>query len=300
MTPQEVMSAAKQGNPQAIAALMNRSMQPKGITAKAKLTDGCLHVMLEGGIVPNQAAIVPFVTNGVKGLGISTVKSLAIYGRTIGDDLPTWSDRVELSELLSIAQPYVERIQTRPQEEDQIRCPTCLSTQVMATKKGFGTGKAAIGAVLLGPVGLAGGMIGANKITLSCLKCGHQWDPSITNDTDHLAQAETRVTQTKIMPMPIAERIGISIFSIVICPIFGLVVLIVPILGWIIYAGIVLMGVFGIPYVLLSGHPQYTNNLVGDCPHCRKEAKTAISSNSFSCVHCKKQVIVRDQQFYSL
>lgn len=48
MTPQAVLSAAKQGNPQAIAALMNRSLQPKGITAKAKLTDGCLHVMLEG------------------------------------------------------------------------------------------------------------------------------------------------------------------------------------------------------------------------------------------------------------
>ena len=300
MTPQEVLNAAKVGNPQAIAALMNRSLQPKGITAKAKLTDDCLHVMLEGFAVPHQAAIVPYVTNGIKGLKLATVKSLAIYGRATGEDLPAWSDRVELTELVPIALHKVERIETRPQEDDPVRCPNCSSAQVMATKKGFGTGNAAIGAVLLGPVGLAGGMIGANKIALSCLKCGHQWDPSVTGGTQSLTQVDTRITQTKIKPMPISERIGLSIVSVVFCPIFGLIVLIVPLLGWFLYAGIVLMGVFVYPYLILSGDPKYINNLVGDCPHCWKEAKTSVSSNSFSCVHCKKQVIVRDQQFYSL
>ena len=114
MTTQEVLSAAKQGNPQAIAALMNHSLQPKGITAKAKLTDGCLQVMLEGATVPNQAEIVPYVTNGIKRLGITTVKSLAIYGQVTGDVLPTWREHVGLTELLSI-------------------------TQVKATKKGLGS-----------------------------------------------------------------------------------------------------------------------------------------------------------------
>ena len=43
---------------------------------------------------------------------------------------------------------------------DEIKCPKCGSTQVAAGKKGFGLGKAALGAVALGPVGLLGGMIG--------------------------------------------------------------------------------------------------------------------------------------------
>lgn len=126
MTPQEVLSAAKQGNPQAIAALMNHSLKLQGITAKAKLNDGCLQVMLEGGTVPNQAEIVPYVTNGIKRLGVTTVKSLSIYGQVTGDVLPTWREHVGLTELLSI-------------------------TQVKATKKGFGS-RATLNRLLLIPV----------------------------------------------------------------------------------------------------------------------------------------------------
>jgi hypothetical protein len=96
MTPQEVLSVAKQGNPQAIAALMNRTLQPQGITAKAKLTDGCLHVMLESVTVPNKAALVPYVTKGLRGLNIEAIKRLVVYGRIPGDDAPAWSDQVKM------------------------------------------------------------------------------------------------------------------------------------------------------------------------------------------------------------
>ena len=99
MTTQEVLIAAKSGNPQAIAALMNRHLQPKGITAKTKMVDDCLHVMLESTTVPNQSAIVPYITNGIKALEIATVKRLVLYARVIGEDLPAWSDRVEWSKL---------------------------------------------------------------------------------------------------------------------------------------------------------------------------------------------------------
>lgn len=296
MTSQEVMSAAKQGNPQAIAALMNRSLQPKGITAKAKLTDGCLHVMLESATIPNQAAIVPYVTKGVKGLGIAAVKSLVLYGRIAGEDLPTWTERIEL---VSIVQHYPERFQTVNQEEDQVRCPNCASTQIMATKKGFGAGEAAIGAVLLGPIGLAGGMVGANTIMLSCLKCGHQWNP-IEVDGTLTSQVDKRVTQTRIKKKTILERIGLSVFSVIGSLFLGLFLLIIPILGWLLGPVVIIVGVLVIPHAMISGDPNYVNNLIGECPHCRKEVKTSMSSNSFDCSHCKKRIIVRDRQFYNL
>lgn len=60
---------------------------------------------------------------------------------------------------------------------ESIKCPRCNSTQITASKKGFGVGKAAAGLVIAGPVGLAAGAIGASKIKVTCLNCGGQWVP---------------------------------------------------------------------------------------------------------------------------
>jgi tellurium resistance protein TerD len=46
---------------------------------------------------------------------------------------------------------------------------------ISAGQKGFGLGKAAVGAFLLGPVGLLGGMIGKKAVELSCQACGFTW-----------------------------------------------------------------------------------------------------------------------------
>lgn len=61
--------------------------------------------------------------------------------------------------------------------EEEIRCPKCQSTQFSTDKKGFGLGKAAIGGVLLGPVGLLGGFVGSGNVKITCLKCGNTWKP---------------------------------------------------------------------------------------------------------------------------
>lgn len=54
-------------------------------------------------------------------------------------------------------------------------CPKCGSTQIQAMKKGFSAGKAIVGGAVFGPVGLAGGAIGANKVQLVCLRCGEKF-----------------------------------------------------------------------------------------------------------------------------
>ena len=61
-------------------------------------------------------------------------------------------------------------------DESQVRCPECSSAQLASNKKGFGLGKAAVGLVALGPVGLLGGLFGSKKIHISCLNCGYSWD----------------------------------------------------------------------------------------------------------------------------
>lgn len=54
-------------------------------------------------------------------------------------------------------------------------CPKCGSTSLSANKKGFGIGKAVVGAALTGGIGLIAGNIGAKKVIVTCLNCGNQW-----------------------------------------------------------------------------------------------------------------------------
>lgn len=74
-----------------------------------------------------------------------------------------------------------ERIKKMDQEGIAY-CPKCYSTSLTANKKGFGIGKAVVGGIAgvatggtLGLVGLAAGNIGAKKVRVTCLKCGHQF-----------------------------------------------------------------------------------------------------------------------------
>lgn len=55
------------------------------------------------------------------------------------------------------------------------KCPRCGSTSLSGNKKGFGVGKAVVGAMALGPLGLMAGNIGAKKVTVTCLSCGKQF-----------------------------------------------------------------------------------------------------------------------------
>jgi tellurium resistance protein TerD len=68
-------------------------------------------------------------------------------------------------------------IDTARIEDAPIRCPHCHSTQLSADKKGFGLGEAALGGIVLGPVGLLGGLVGAGQVRITCLKCGHVFQP---------------------------------------------------------------------------------------------------------------------------
>ena len=60
----------------------------------------------------------------------------------------------------------------------QVCCPNCGSTQITANKKGFSLGKAIAGGIILTPIaGVATGMLGKNKIIITCLSCGKQFKP---------------------------------------------------------------------------------------------------------------------------
>ena len=93
--------------------------------------------------------------------------------------------KVDLNEIIQIfskggiksIMPYnAEKERIKQMDKDGIAyCPKCHSTSLSANKKGFGIGKAVIGAAFTGGIELVAGNIGAAKVKVTCLKCGHQF-----------------------------------------------------------------------------------------------------------------------------
>ncbi|HGT1768216.1 TPA: zinc-ribbon domain-containing protein [Clostridioides difficile] len=70
----------------------------------------------------------------------------------------------------------IRRAKDEKKEKEKIACcPSCGSTSLSAHKKGFGIGKAVVGASLTGGIGLAAGNLGAKKVRVTCLNCGKQF-----------------------------------------------------------------------------------------------------------------------------
>lgn len=82
-------------------------------------------------------------------------------------------------------------------EEQKVRCPYCGSTEISANKKGFSAGKAVAGGLIAGPVGLAAGGLGSNKVKCTCLKCGKSWNagekPPVTTEDKMINNLATGV-----------------------------------------------------------------------------------------------------------
>lgn len=56
-----------------------------------------------------------------------------------------------------------------------MRCPKCgcVMVPVAQRKGGFSVGKAAVGGIFLGPLGLLGGALGKKRETYQCLSCNY-------------------------------------------------------------------------------------------------------------------------------
>ena len=97
MTQPNILELAKQGDAKAIALLLNRQLQAKGITAAASLKDGCLQVMLESAEAPSQQVLAPWVSKSIAGLGAASIEKVKVYGRQTGAKVPAWTQEFEVA-----------------------------------------------------------------------------------------------------------------------------------------------------------------------------------------------------------
>lgn len=104
ITQQSLPEQAKQGDTAAIAALINRHTQPKGITVRVNIARGSVLVIAEAEAVPEKSSLAPFIARGIKKLAISGVEQLVIQGRAAGSKMPAWREIFPLKEKSAIAQ----------------------------------------------------------------------------------------------------------------------------------------------------------------------------------------------------
>ncbi|MFZ5968011.1 MAG: TerD family protein [Bacillota bacterium] len=75
-------------------------------------------------------------------------------------------------------------------QQSDLQCPRCRSTRVTAGKKGFGVGKAIVGGLLLGPIGLLGGFLGSKNLEFLCLDCSQRWNAANNANTAQWLQTQ--------------------------------------------------------------------------------------------------------------
>jgi hypothetical protein len=96
MTELNFHELAKQGNPQAIAFLLEANLQSVGIAIAVNLNGDCLDVIFESEQVPAQDKFVEFVRSELTDLQPDSISKVKVEGRETGQDA-VWSQEFTLN-----------------------------------------------------------------------------------------------------------------------------------------------------------------------------------------------------------
>ncbi len=91
MVRSDIFSQAQRGDPKAIAALMNHSLQRKQVTVRAALRAGCLTILATSRECPDARFMANFVRRGIDRLQPGQVNRVVIRGYAIGSIGSLWT-----------------------------------------------------------------------------------------------------------------------------------------------------------------------------------------------------------------
>lgn len=95
-SPQRSLALARQGDPTAIAFLINHALQSRGVSARVTRTDTLLKVMLEADQVPDQQMLVPYLQKNLVHLKIASIQAIEVYGKQTCAASPAWRQTINL------------------------------------------------------------------------------------------------------------------------------------------------------------------------------------------------------------
>jgi hypothetical protein len=96
---QKMMELARQGNPKAIASLINQSLQTRGIHTQVKSQAGCLHIVVAAEEIPSPEPTASFVHKKLIFLKITSIHHIKIYGRKTGQKSVAWTQEYAYNSL---------------------------------------------------------------------------------------------------------------------------------------------------------------------------------------------------------
>lgn len=100
MSQSDVVTMARQGDPDAIATLINRALHSQQISAKTVRRDQHLYVILTAQQLPDQSACVRVVQNGMLRLGVTAIQLVTIAGQQFNQASPSWFETLTLAEMM--------------------------------------------------------------------------------------------------------------------------------------------------------------------------------------------------------
>ncbi|MFB2836334.1 CapA family protein [Floridanema evergladense] len=93
-----IVTLAQEGNPEAIAALINQVIAKKGVTAIAKTKDNWLHIVLVADEIPDRSVLFRFIIDGITRLNPRHIDCVRLYGRRSDHKWPTWTEAFDLAQ----------------------------------------------------------------------------------------------------------------------------------------------------------------------------------------------------------
>ncbi len=96
MVRSEIFTRARQGNAEALAALMNHSLQAKQITVNVSVQEQSMVAIATGQTVPERAFMVNFICRGLRKLEADSIRKVTIVGYLNGGTIPLWRETIQL------------------------------------------------------------------------------------------------------------------------------------------------------------------------------------------------------------
>ncbi len=93
---QNLLELAKQGNPAAIAQLLNQVLQPKGMTARVIRNGENLRVLLEASPVPEPQILVPYLEKKFTKLAMASIRTIRLQAKSPESAKVAWSRQLTL------------------------------------------------------------------------------------------------------------------------------------------------------------------------------------------------------------
>ncbi len=92
MSVSNLLQLAKLGHTEAIATLMTQALTAQGVTAQAKLRQGCLEVVLAGTTTPDQRQCLHIIRQGLTRLEVPAIRTVKVYALRLGEAFPEWME----------------------------------------------------------------------------------------------------------------------------------------------------------------------------------------------------------------